>query len=175
MRDLESVMDVREEGWTETKVDSLEKALEMAMRTISLAAEGVSGRATQLLPLPTDQSELPVKACPIVLPAFLADKNFCSYGGYYHTDFTLPSEYFIPDVERPLGLRVHELDFTYLFDRSIDNPEFITTGEGRQIRQDKPVATEKSRELYARYKKVKGEVETIAIKDSLRLRRALGR
>ena len=28
----------------------------------------------------------------------LKDKDFRSYRSYYHTDFTLPSEYFLPDV-----------------------------------------------------------------------------
>ena len=45
------------------KVDSLEKALVCAMRTISLASEGPSARATELKPLPPVLTADP--ACPV--------------------------------------------------------------------------------------------------------------
>jgi hypothetical protein len=117
-----------------TKIDSLPKALEMAMRTISLAADAVSGKATELLPLPADTSQLVAPACPAILPAFLANKNWCTYRGYYHTDITIPSEYFVPNVERPAYCGPHDLDFTYLFDAGVNNPDNLTMGFGRRIR-----------------------------------------
>jgi len=40
------------------------------------------------------------------------DVNY--YVGWYHTDYTIPSEYFRPDVERPQDLRPFYLDFTYI-------------------------------------------------------------
>jgi len=67
--------------------------LELAMRTIDMAANAVSGKATELLPGPTGMAE-----CPVKLSKKVHDKNYCEYKGYYHTDYTLPSEYFSPDI-----------------------------------------------------------------------------
>lgn len=117
-----------------TKIDSLEQALIFAMKTIGKASEAVSGRATNLLPLPEDISHLP--QCPVALPQDLADKNYCEYTGHYDTDYTLPSEYFRADVERPVDMVTHALDFTYLFDNNIDNPDSLTMGEGIRVRED---------------------------------------
>ena len=100
-----------------------------------MASEAVSGRATELLSLGADRNELPVAECPVKLSKLVADKNYCEYSGWYHTDYTLPSEYFLPDIERPADLKGHSLDFTYLFHRSIDNPDFRVMGDGHQIRQ----------------------------------------
>lgn len=119
------------------RIDSLAKALTIAMQTIENASNAVSGKATELLPLPRDLTELPVPTCPFKLPPKLEDKNFCAYRGYYHTDFTLPSEYFRPEIERPAEIKPFEdLDFTYLFDPSPDNAAHQTMGEGVPIRSD---------------------------------------
>lgn len=134
MLELDRTLDVDGEDWTASKVDSLGKALELAMLTINKAADAVSGKATWLLPLPGRLADLPVQKCPIELPPPLVARNFCEYEGYYHTDFTIPSEYFLPDVERPLDLSPRTLDFTYLFDGSIDNPDYIRVGAGRLLR-----------------------------------------
>jgi hypothetical protein len=134
MSHLEELMDAPEEYWVTSKISSLEAALEFAMRTIYGASNAVSGKATWLLPLPANKKELPVEKCPAKLPHFLEDKNFCTYEGYYHTDFTLPSEYFLSDAVRPDGVKVHNLDLTYLFDKSLDNPDFEKIGVGRRVR-----------------------------------------
>lgn len=118
-----------DENLSLSKVDSLGKALELAMQTIFSASNGPSGKATQLLP-PTDTP----KKCPITLRPPLSDLNFSEYLGYYHTDVTLPLSYFQPAVERPLDIKPCRLDFTYLFDKSLDNPDFLRMGEGRRIR-----------------------------------------
>lgn len=136
MKHFEDVMDVRSDEWQTTKVESLEDALKLAMQTIQMASHTVSGKATELLPLPSDLSKLAVTKCPVALPRTLKEKNFCEYLGYYHTDYTLPSEYFLPHVERPEGLKVHGLDFTYLFNQDIENPDFVRMGQGRRIRAD---------------------------------------
>jgi len=120
------------ESFMATKVDSLEKALEFAMRTIALASDAVSGKATELLPLAEGSSSL--QRCPVKLPSFLADRDCRFYKGYYHTDFTIPSEYFLPDVTRPSHCKARTMEFTYLFDKDIDNPDFSTMGAGRRIR-----------------------------------------
>ncbi len=114
-----------------SKLDSLGEALKLAMQTISMASNAPSGKATQLLPL---SAENPPKKCPITLGAPLSEFDFSEYLGYYHTDVTLPSEYFHPAVERPAHIEPFLLDFTYLFDKSLDNPDFLRMGEGRRIR-----------------------------------------
>jgi hypothetical protein len=117
-----------------SKVDSLEKALEFAMRTIFLASDAVSGKATELLPIPSEVSSSAVPRCPVKLPSFLRDKNYCEYKGKYHTDVTIPAEYFTPDVTASSTGREHRLDFTYLFQKDVENPAFDTMGLGRRVR-----------------------------------------
>ena len=135
MKELDALTGAPDEAYPVSKIDSLAQALELAMRTITMASEAVSGRATELLPLPPDRDELPVPECPVKLSKLVADKNHCEYRGWYHTDYTLPSEYFSADIERPPALPGHSLDLTYLFHRDIDNPDFRLMGEGQQIRE----------------------------------------
>jgi hypothetical protein len=147
------------------KVDSLEKALELAMRTISLASDAVSGKATELLPLPVDTSLLPVSKCPVKLPSFLADKNYCEYQGKYHTDVTIPADYFDPSVVMPTTVKMQQLDFTYLFHKDVDNPAFDTMGSGRRIRDFRTGGV---------LKPSKGAAISSPIAENSRLREALG-
>jgi hypothetical protein len=135
MKVFEEAMAVTPEGWRTPSLDTLEKALAYAMRTIANASNAVSGKATELLPLP-EANAMSVSKCPIELPEDLVDKNYCEYQGFYHTDFTLPSEYFVPDVCRPHYIRARNLDFTYLFDVRLSNPDYINMGVGRQVRSD---------------------------------------
>ncbi|MCA1568647.1 MAG: hypothetical protein LC803_23975 [Acidobacteria bacterium] len=177
MKELERLLGAPAEGWIPSKVDSLDKALELAMRTIGMASETISGKATELLPLERG-GKSKLKECPVNLPSFLAAKNFCEYKGYYHTDYTLPSEYFLPDIARPKGLKIHTLDFTYLFDKRLDNPDFFLLGEGRRIRSGRSAAAE-SKINHARRQKVqkrRRRVErSIYINQYERLARAIGR
>jgi hypothetical protein len=115
----------------DSKLDSLSKALRMAMMTIDRAAETSSGRATWLLAHP-GSGLLP--RCPIELPANLAAKNHCEYAGYYHTDVTLPAAYFRPDIERPTDLEFQRLDFTYLNEVTADPIDRSRTASGRRVR-----------------------------------------
>lgn len=116
-------------------LDDLGDALSLAMRTIAGASASVSGPATFLLPESVDDPATR-PACPIALPSPLKTFSHCQYGGWYHTDVTIPSEYFNAAVERPPSVPQHFLDFTYLFHRDIDNPEYDTMGTGRRIRSD---------------------------------------
>lgn len=134
MADLEAALGTPPENGQAAKIKSLDKALELAMRTIALASDAVSGKATCLLSIPQDGDGGPIVRNPAELPAYLADKDFTKYFGYYHTDYTVPSEYFSPVVERPADITGHVLDFTYLFDKDVNNPAYITMGEGRPIR-----------------------------------------
>jgi hypothetical protein len=92
------------------------------------------------MPLPSDIATLPVAQCPAELPGFLKNKNFCEYRGFYHTDITIPSEYFRADVVRPDYIIPQMLDFTYLFRDHVNNPAYETMGKGRRIRS-RPVGT----------------------------------
>jgi hypothetical protein len=175
MEELEKLTGSPNEGYPDTKVDSLDKALDLAMRTINLAANAVSGKATELLPLPFDRSELLLPECPVKLSLVVADKNFCEYRGYYHTDYTLPSEYFRPEIERPKDIKVHSLDFTYLFDKSLDNPDFKLMGEGYRIRdfltkEETPTLNDRG---YLQLKRLKGEGEEVSLSENERLVKAL--
>lgn len=113
-------------------VDTLEKALLLAMKTISGAASAPSGPATYLLP---SSKHPPSLKCPIELPRDISGMNHCDYVGLYHTDYTLPCSYFTPATEQPTPV-TYALDFTYLFDDSLKNPDHLTTGRGLQIRHD---------------------------------------
>ncbi len=132
IHEFEQVIDLEKGEYKNPKVDSLEKALELAMRTIHLASNTISGKATYLHPVSTTPAD--ASACPLELPEFLADKDFHKYGGYYHTDLTLPSEYFVSDVERPKEkVAFNDLDLTYMFDASLDNPDYDRMAKGRPI------------------------------------------
>ena len=75
-------------------ISSLPKALEWAMRTIEGAANTKSGRATFLV---AQSEETPGS---VDLPSPLRGKEHRFYRGYYHTDQTLPTEYFVADALR---------------------------------------------------------------------------
>jgi len=173
MKDLNTAVGVPFVGGKESKIESLPTALEFAMRTIAIASDAISGKATELMPLPTDPAELPVPKCPIDLPVILKDKNFCHYRGYYHTDYTLPSEYFLPAVKRPEWINPHRLDFTYLFVNQPDNPDFTTMGTGRRVRRiDGFVPSVSEKRDGAKSTKAFGEV--VSFVNCERLTKALG-
>jgi hypothetical protein len=134
------------------------------MRTIDQASQGPSGKATSLLQRDKDET---LPACPIELTGSLVAKDYCEYQGLYHTDITLPHEYFLPDVERPENLKTHKLDFTYLFHDSHENPDHVPMGKGLQIREDD------AREVGPEKRNRSVEVE-IPIENAPILRKALG-
>jgi hypothetical protein len=102
----------------------------------------------------------------------LADKNYCEYTGKYHTDITIPSEYFRADVLRPDGLPTHELDFTYLFDKSLDNPDFDRMGHGVPIREtDTP--EQAAAAAYRFEKRFRGRGTELDAEEALQLRENL--
>jgi hypothetical protein len=153
-----------EEGWNDSKVDSLEKALVLAMQTISQASDTISGRATELLSLAENIKERELPQCPVELPHSLLGKNYCEYVGYYHTDYTLPSEYFISNVRRPESVEPYILDFTYLFHKHVDNPAYWTMGEGQRIRAGDAgeIAEESDNEL-DEYKQLRGRAQSVSV------------
>jgi hypothetical protein len=129
----------------------------------------LSGRATELEDLPENTSNMP--ACPIELPSFMHGKNHCEYSGWYHTDVTLPSVYFLAESERPPETPRHRLDFTYLFNRE-ENVDFDALATGRRIRaanRDRGIG---QTEGYLE-KRLKADPEVIPIENTVLLRSAL--
>lgn len=161
-------LDLKEDDeWQPTKVDSLEQALDYAMRTIGRAAPNApSGPATSLVPATKEPRDPP---CPIKLTGRLRGKDHCRYTGWYHTDVTLPSEYFRANVERPRDISARSLDFTYLFDDRLDNPDHHTTMLGVQVRND-----EESRLDLARQRSLKGTARVLTREEAEEVRVTLG-
>jgi hypothetical protein len=168
LRGFDEAMGTADEQFREPKVDSLPKALRLAMGTIHNSSDANSGKATFLRPLPRTSRNRPT--CPVELPPFLADKDYCSYSGFYHTDYTVPSEYFLPDVLRPPEYKPRALDFTYLFDSRLDNPDFELTGRGRRIRAAELMRSSQNERILKRLYGIETEVD---IADIPRLVKAL--
>lgn len=167
-QELNEALLAGEEPLASSKIDSLKKALEFAMRTIWNASDAISGKATELLPL-GDQNLLPTAKCPTNLPHFLESKNYCTYQGFYNTDVTLPKDYFLPDFQRPKRIRPLNLDFTYLFQDDIGNPAHITMGKGRRVRGSDHPRYESAHKL------AKAEPNVVRVSSSPRLLAALSR
>jgi len=113
-------------------IPDLGKALVIAMQTIARAAQTESGPATWLQE--AAMSEVPLLPCPVTLPGPLVGKNHCEYKGWYHTDESLPAEYFGPAVLRPTQQEAKGLDLSYLFHSGTENFDHPSMGPGRQIR-----------------------------------------
>lgn len=172
MKNLAKELDVPDGEWHPSNFSSLDTALKIAMRTIELASDGRSGRATELMARAEGDGGTNGSPCPIKLPSNLANKDYHQYRGYYHTDHTLPSVYFRPDVDRPEGLEVFTLDLTYLFDNRPENPDYINMGAGRRIRAEEERVQDRSRAESERRKRFMVErIERIS--DHPRLQHAL--
>jgi hypothetical protein len=113
-------------------VDSLGSALRFAMQTINNAQNTISGKATCLRDLTPEAHAKLSPQCPFSASGPLALKDYTAYDGWYDTDATVPTDYFRPDVSRPSSVVKRNLDFTYLFDDSIENPAHETMGLGEQ-------------------------------------------
>lgn len=150
-----------------TPVDSLDKALLVAMQTIAGASQAVSGKATELRELSPDAP--PARRCPMHFPAKLQPFDKCEYDGYYHTDYTVPSEYFDDAVERPSHICRWNLDFTYLSDTGVDNPAGVTMGTGQIIKAPSDGSWQE-----APSKRARAAAELIDISTVPRMKEALG-
>jgi len=166
MRDVEEVMGTASTDFRPPDVHSLKQSVSIAMRTIHNASNAPSGKATYLVPKESSAPE-----CPVEIPSPLDTFDCSQYKGHYHTDYTIPSEYFRPDVLRPHELRIHDLDFTYLFQDRLDNPDFDRMGEGRRIRLDE-LAPDLARDGSAT-KHARGVPIDVRIEDAPRLIKAL--
>jgi hypothetical protein len=173
LHDLEEIMGTALPDYKVPNVGSLEKALELAMGTINKASESLSGRATFLVPRPRVKKGRP--ECPVELPDSLSAFDYCGYEGFYHTDYTVPSEYFRPDVNRPGDARPFQLDFTYLFHDALDNPDHDRMGRGRRIRDSGRQArgTPGDGRRYRAAKRRRGVETEVRISDVPRLQEAL--
>jgi hypothetical protein len=120
-----------------TSVKNLEDALRFAMHTIRGASEGKSGpflwdKATSLM------RGMPGAVCPflsIASDSRLVDMDSRTYLGWYHTDVTVPTEYFLPDQKRPSHLsEPFALDFAYL--HSGKGEDYRKMAEGEVVVRD---------------------------------------
>jgi len=105
-----------ENDLTRPRIENNARALEFALRTIRNSSNAVSGKAAILLPAPGPKPQ----RCPVVSADF-AQTDVSQYKAYYDTDFTLRSEFFRANVERPTDVGLHTMDFTYLYDDDFDN------------------------------------------------------
>jgi len=167
LRDLAETMGTASSKFRAPDVRSLEQALGIAMATIHRASNGPSGKATRLLPLKGAE-----RSCPVEIPPALREFDPSHYEGFYHTDFTIPSEYFRPDVLRPKDVHPLDLDFTYLYNKDLDNPDYDRMGEGRRIMVEGRsgiVPTQSERYM----KRLRGLETEVRIDDVPRLKKAL--
>lgn len=111
-------------------VEKLETwALPLAMRTIQTASRGrIPG--TRLIPrqsVPAENAETENRRQEVLRELSEYDED--RYQGKYHTDQTVPAEYFDPGLERPAGLADHDLYFTYLHRQSDPDSQSMGLGE----------------------------------------------
>ena len=131
MKELHERLKIDDDEWIERPVNSLERSLILAMKTIANATETEQGRATLLRSAPPDGP-----ACPVELTPDLVGFDHCSYEGYYHTDYTIPSLYFDRAARKPGDSSKFDLDFTYLFNEDENNLDYFTTGQGIRVLTD---------------------------------------
>lgn len=102
-------------------------ALPTAMKTIGPPAQG-SVRGAWLAERGDDEGSPPYDPNdPKFRPICAYSEN--TYKGHYHTDFTMPSEYFRGDVGKPDGLSIHTLYFTYLHSPADEDYRSMGLGE----------------------------------------------
>jgi hypothetical protein len=128
-KELELALGIEGDSLEPLNLDSLPRALELAMRTILNASQTSSGKATFLVERAPGGRE-----CPVKIADSLSKYDCIEYAGYYDTDVTLPSTYFQPDIVRPAQQLQLTLDFSYLVDDRFENPDHITVGLGRRFR-----------------------------------------
>jgi hypothetical protein len=157
-----------QEEWADFKIKSLGDALVTAMQTINQSFPTQWGKATQLLPAEREGANPRHLPCPVSLPQNLQDKDFCEYSSFYHTDVTIPSEYFRPEAERSSKTMPQPLDFTYLFDDSIDNSAFFEMGEGIQVRGEGKAADKRLETARHKIQRMHGEEGLISDHPDLR-------
>jgi hypothetical protein len=94
-------------------IDSLGTALKFAMLTINGAQPAPGGPATCLRKLEQKTYDALTPKCPFAnaVPPSLRLMDYKNYDGWYHTDVTVPSDYFHPEVQRPARVEPKELDW----------------------------------------------------------------
>ncbi|MCU1303458.1 MAG: hypothetical protein JWQ87_3742 [Candidatus Sulfotelmatobacter sp.] len=172
LRELDEKMGTAFVNYKAANVTSLGKALGLAMSTINNASNAVSGKATFLVAPMKVQQERP--ECPVKLQYPLHTFDYCEYKGFYHTDHTIPSLYFRPEIDRPPDAELLQLDFTYLFDDALDNPDHDRMGTGRRIRSSANLSNDAFKdERYRFAKRFRGLETEVQISDAPRLQEAL--
>lgn len=111
------------------RVENNARALEFALRTIKNSTAATSGKAASL----QRATEPRHPRCPVVSRDF-DTTDTARYTAYYDTDFTLRSEFFRSDIERPADVGPHTMDFTYLYDDSFENQDHTEMMRGVQYK-----------------------------------------
>ena len=131
--------------WYRGKVDGHNWALKQAMITVNNAEQtrksdggnlADEGRATWLLPL--DEHGKPIVAnvaCPLAeIPTKLKGKDWTRYAGVLHTDHAVREEFFLDRDDAPTRKKPYLMEFTYLFDKSLD--DFLEFTGGKLFTED---------------------------------------
>lgn len=113
---------LRHKQWYEDKeeIETTKWGLRLAMHTIASGANVATkeGAATFLLDLNRGRPMKPL-SCPFAaqdaLPAPVRDKDWTTYGGYYHTDHSVRDELFADRGGPVTETRPFSLDFSYIY------------------------------------------------------------
>jgi hypothetical protein len=117
----------RTAGWPAERLVTW--ALPLAMNTIRKFSEG-NLAGTWLVAEASDSGS---DSSSHKMPQRLADYSADRYQGWYHTDQTIPEEFFHPRWERPSDLKVHDLQFQYLHRPHHEEYPAMALGEVAEI------------------------------------------
>lgn len=107
-------------------------ALPTAMKTIQVASRGrIPGTWLVERPPPDVRDEEEEERRRAAFGTSLAGFDEDKYRGRYHTDQTIPAEYFDPSPTKPANADDHDLVFTYLHRES--DEDYRTMGLGEEI------------------------------------------
>lgn len=100
----------------QSNIRTLGQALKFALHTIAGASTNAEPQGWQAATtlLRREPGTNAIKVPEIQGDSRLSDCNTNSYAGWYHTDITVPCEYFRPDWQRPDDIRPFLLDLSYL-------------------------------------------------------------
>jgi hypothetical protein len=121
--------------WYENRVEQSGWVLQTAMLTIAAAAETPYGRGTWL-------REVPSNGCPFVehlrnpletlrnAKGHLKSKDWTRYGGFFHTDHSIRSEFFseAPEIPPEVAEREYLQDFSYIYDGASPDYQRLVSG-----------------------------------------------
>lgn len=121
-----------------TSVTSLPQVLKFAMITIRQASQQPDHESPPFWEPATSLArrdhDVPCPFIELAKDNQLGEFDFSKYLGWYHTDHTIPSDYFREDVQRPTDLRQFVLDFSYIHDRSLEAYQSMSAGQKTHLK-----------------------------------------